>query len=77
MSPPQEHAMIGVDGNGNPDDSGEPQRPWWERYQPVSYILTSRSGTEQEFADMVARCNAANVRCVIQDANSLILIDSI
>lgn len=34
---------------------------WWTRYQPVSYELQSRSGTEQEFIDMVSRCKAAGV----------------
>ena len=45
-SPPQEH----IQG---------PQ--WWTRYQPVSYLVESRSGTREEFADMVARCKAAGV----------------
>ena len=35
--------------------------PWWVRYQPLSYRLVSRSGTEQEFIDMVAACDAAGV----------------
>lgn len=48
VSPPQEH--IVVDG-----------APWWERYQPVSYKIASRSGTEAEFASMVRRCAAVNV----------------
>lgn len=34
---------------------------WWTRYQPVSYILQSRSGTPAQFADMVSRCKAAGV----------------
>ena len=34
---------------------------WWTRYQPVSYKIESRGGTREEFADMVARCNAAGV----------------
>lgn len=43
-----------------------PKRPWYERYQPVSYnVLTTRSGTEQEFAEMVRRCNAVNVRIYV------------
>lgn len=43
-----------------------PGRPWWERYQPISYRLdTTRSGTEKEFQSMVARCNAANVRVYV------------
>ena len=36
--------------------------PWWQRYQPVSYILDSRSGNEDEFANMTRRCNAVGVR---------------
>ena len=45
-SPPQEHI---------------PGPQWWTRYQPVSYLVESRSGTREEFADMVARCKAAGV----------------
>jgi alpha-amylase len=52
ISPPQEHAEI---------DSGGNHFPWWERYQPVSYTLDSRSGTRAEFADMVRRCRAAGI----------------
>lgn len=37
---------------------------WWTRYQPVSYKLQSRSGTEAEFKDMVNRCNAAGVKVI-------------
>jgi alpha-amylase len=48
VSPPQEHVVA-------------PNNPWWERYQPVSYRLESRSGTRAEFADMVSRCKAAGV----------------
>ncbi len=46
VSPPQEHAEG-------------PQ--WWTRYQPVSYTLTSRGGTREQFADMVDRCKATGV----------------
>ncbi len=46
VSPPQEH----VTG---------PQ--WWTRYQPVSYKLESRSGTREQFVDMVERCAAVGV----------------
>ncbi|KAK3743676.1 hypothetical protein RRG08_030798 [Elysia crispata] len=42
-----------------------PNRPWWERYQPVSYKMTTRSGTEQDFKDMVSRCNAKGVRIYV------------
>lgn len=55
--------MIGVDSDGQPDGSDYP-RPWWERYQPVSYNMTSRSGTDGQFVDMVERCNNAGVRSV-------------
>lgn len=48
VSPPQEHLVA-------------PNNPWWQRYQPVSYKLESRSGTREEFADMVSRCKAAGV----------------
>lgn len=36
-------------------------RPWWEKYQPVSYALDNRSGDRAAFADMVSRCRAAGV----------------
>lgn len=36
--------------------------PWWVRYQPVSYKLNSRSGTEEEFKKMVEDCNKVGVR---------------
>lgn len=48
VSPPQEHAVI----------SGH---PWWQRYQPVSYTLESRSGDADAFREMVERCDAAGV----------------
>ncbi|KAK9688400.1 Alpha amylase, catalytic domain [Popillia japonica] len=54
LSPVNENAIV-----------TDPWRPWWERYQPISYILQTRSGNEAEFADMVARCNAVGVRIYI------------
>jgi len=39
--------------------------PWWEVYQPVSYDLTSRMGTERQFADMVRTCRRAGVSVVV------------
>jgi alpha-amylase len=48
VSPPSEnHVVVG--------------RPWWERYQPVSYRLETRSGNREAFADMVRRCDLAGV----------------
>lgn len=53
ISPPNEHLMQVQDNN----------MPWWIRYQPVSYKLDkSRSGTQEEFIDMVNRCNKVGVR---------------
>ncbi|OZG52270.1 pullulanase [Pseudoscardovia radai] len=40
---------------------------WWTSYQPVSYSLDSKEGTEEEFKNMIATCNAAGVG-VIADA---------
>lgn len=39
-------------------------RPWYERYQPVSYEIDTRSGDERAFAAMVQTCNSNNVRLV-------------
>ncbi|GAB0097243.1 Alpha-amylase [Sergentomyia squamirostris] len=40
-------------------------RAWWERYQPVSYAIISRSGDEVEFAEMVKRCYNAGIRIYV------------
>ncbi|XP_076259627.1 alpha-amylase-like [Rhynchophorus ferrugineus] len=52
VSPPSENAVV--DG-----------RPWWEKYQPVSYVLNNRAGDESAFADMTKRCNQVGVRIYI------------
>merc|ERR1712227_214053 len=52
ISPPNENRPIG-------------DRPWWERYQPISYKLETRSGDRGAFTDMVSRCNAAGVRIYV------------
>ena len=36
--------------------------PWWEVYQPVSYGLNSRMGTEAQFKAMVTACHDAGVK---------------
>lgn len=41
------------------------KRYWWDRYQPVTYQINGHSGNEEEFADMVRRCNAADVRIYV------------
>lgn len=51
ISPPNEHAVI-----------GESQFPWWQRYQPVSYKLQSRSGDRTQLANMIRRCHQAGVK---------------
>ncbi|MNK07428.1 Alpha-amylase precursor [compost metagenome] len=48
VSPPHEHIMW-------------KDHPWWERYQVVSYQINSRSGTQQEFVEMITRCRQAGV----------------
>ena len=38
---------------------------WWTKYQPVSFALSSRSGSAEAFADMVARCRAVGVEVIV------------
>jgi alpha-amylase len=40
-------------------------RPWWERYQPISYRIFSRSGDENEFREMARRCNNVGIRIYV------------
>ncbi|XP_030755557.1 alpha-amylase-like [Sitophilus oryzae] len=40
-------------------------RPWWEKYQPVSYTLNNRGGDEAAFTDMVSRCNKVGIRIYV------------
>ncbi|XP_069361424.1 alpha-amylase 2-like isoform X2 [Maniola hyperantus] len=54
VSPPNENVIL---RNYN--------RPWWERYQSMSYHLVTRSGDERQFANMVRRCNNAGVRIYV------------
>ena len=66
ISPPQEHVIVPELGF-----------PWWQRYQPVSYQLVSRSGDRAQLADMVQRCRAVGVE-VYADVviNHMAAIDS-
>ncbi len=48
-----------------PSDDAPLLHPWWEVYQPVSYALNSRMGTEQQFRDMVSTCRAAGVKVYV------------
>ena len=57
VSPPNEHRVV---TSSNPAS----HRPWWERYQPISYLLESRSGGRSDFEDMISRCKAVGVEWV-------------
>lgn len=59
-SPANENAII-----NHPSFNTAVERPWYERYQPVSYKLVTRSGNEDQFKDMVDRCNKAGVRIYV------------
>ena len=50
ISPPQEHIVVSESGF-----------PWWQRYQPVSYQLVSRSGDRAQLQDMIRRCHQVGV----------------
>ncbi|XP_018335150.1 alpha-amylase-like isoform X1 [Agrilus planipennis] len=52
ISPPSENVIV----------TDQAYRPWWERYQPISYNLVTRSGNEEQFINMVRRCNNVGVR---------------
>lgn len=42
-----------------------PNRPWYERYQPMSYLIASRSGNESQLMDTINRCKVAGVRIYV------------
>ncbi|KAM5257257.1 pancreatic alpha-amylase isoform 4-T4 [Ctenodactylus gundi] len=54
VSPPNDNIIV-----------NNPYRPWWERYQPISYKLCTRSGNEDEFRNMVTKCNNVGVRIYV------------
>ncbi|XP_064461112.1 alpha-amylase-like [Ornithodoros turicata] len=60
VSPPNENAfrLYTVPG-------GESVRTWYERYEPVSYTVSSPSGEKDEFAAMVKKCREAGVRVYV------------
>lgn len=60
VSPVFEHAII-----KNPDWDERADRPWYERYQPVSFKIDSRSGDKKDFKQMVRRCNDVGVRVIV------------
>uniref|UniRef100_A0A1B0EV09 alpha-amylase n=1 Tax=Lutzomyia longipalpis TaxID=7200 RepID=A0A1B0EV09_LUTLO len=58
---PKGFGGVQVSSPAENDIVTDPLRPWWERYQIISYIIGSRSGNEDDFADMCYRCNKVGV----------------
>jgi len=54
---PHGYAAVQV----SPAQEHIPGPQWWTRYQPVSYMISSRGGTRAEFGEMLRRCKAAGV----------------
>lgn len=44
-----------------PTEAKSNNRQWWERYQPASYKLDSRSGSREQLAAMVSTCRNAGI----------------
>ncbi len=61
VAPPQDSVRRTALGNG----SDTVLHPWWEVYQPVTYALNSRMGTERQFRDMVRTCRKAGVKVIV------------
>ncbi|XP_022813824.1 alpha-amylase 4N-like [Spodoptera litura] len=55
-SPASENLILNLDGG---------IRPWYERYQVMSYNLVTRSGDETDFLNMTTRCNKVGVRIYV------------
>ncbi|XP_035439754.2 alpha-amylase 4N-like [Spodoptera frugiperda] len=55
-SPASENLVIHLDGG---------IRPWYERYQVMSYNLVTRSGDAADFLNMTTRCNKVGVRVYV------------
>eukprot|EP00931_Biecheleriopsis_adriatica_P072531 TRINITY_DN4685_c0_g1_i1.p1 TRINITY_DN4685_c0_g1~~TRINITY_DN4685_c0_g1_i1.p1 ORF type:complete len:1066 (-),score=107.12 TRINITY_DN4685_c0_g1_i1:49-3246(-) len=50
VSPVMEHVLSGS---------------WWAKYQPVSFLLNSRSGTAEDLQHMVATCRSNGVEVIV------------
>jgi alpha-amylase len=61
VAPPQDSLKRTALGDG----SSTILHPWWEVYQPVDYGLTSRMGSEAQFASMVTTCRKAGVKVYV------------
>lgn len=47
---------------------------WWTDYQPVSYILTSKRGTRDQFAAMIDSCHDAGVKVIVGQFTFYLLV---
>ena len=60
--------VLGPEGVGyvqvSPPQESIQGAQWWTSYQPVSYKLDSKEGTEAEFASMIKQCSAAGVNVI-------------
>ncbi|PZC79579.1 hypothetical protein B5X24_HaOG216244 [Helicoverpa armigera] len=54
-SPASENLILDLNGT----------RPWYERYQVMSYKRETRSGNEADFLNMTTRCNKVGVRIYV------------
>jgi alpha-amylase len=61
VAPPQDPVKRQHLGDG----SDVVLHPWWEVYQPVSYKLKSRMGSEAQFQAMVKACRKAEVKVYV------------
>ncbi|WIM94203.1 carbohydrate-binding module family 20 domain-containing protein [Actinoplanes oblitus] len=57
VAPPQESVTLATSSDG--------AHPWWEVYQPVSYHIAGRLGSQAEFTSMVTACHNAGVRVYV------------
>ncbi|BCJ40884.1 alpha-amylase [Actinoplanes ianthinogenes] len=57
VAPPQESVTLASSGSG--------AHPWWEVYQPVSYNISGRLGSQAQFTSMVTACHNAGVRVYV------------
>ncbi|GLW33112.1 carbohydrate-binding module family 20 domain-containing protein [Actinoplanes regularis] len=57
VAPPQESVTLASSSDGT--------HPWWEVYQPVSYNISGRLGSQAKFTSMVTACHNAGVRVYV------------
>ncbi len=66
VAPPQNSMKRTTAESSNPGGTGSTVlHPWWEVYQPVTYDLTSRMGTEAQFKAMVKACRKEGVKVYV------------